>query len=343
MKAAVIFENGGLDCLQVADVPEPVPAAGEVVVAVRAAALNHLDIWIRKGRPGVTLPSPHILGSDAAGVVAALGEGVTGLSVGDEVIVNPGLSCMRCAACLRGEHSECDTYGILGMVRPGAFAERVAVPALNVAPKPAHLAWEEAAALPLAHLTAWRMLLTRARLQPGEKVLIHGIGGGVALAALQICGIAGAEAIVTSSSADKLDRARELGAAHAINYRETGDVAAAVLAATGGRGVDVVVDTVGAGTWPLNFAVARKGGRIVHCGVTSGAAVDANISALYWKQLSVLGSTMGSHEDFRQLLAAVAVSGLRPVIDSIHPLDAARAAQQRMEDGAQLGKIVLQM
>lgn len=343
MRAAVIFENGGLEKVRIAEVPDPAPGPGEVVVAVRAAALNHLDIWIRKGRPGVTLPSPHILGSDAAGVVAALGDGVTGLAVGDEVVINPGVSCMRCAACLRGEHSECDTYGILGMVRPGAFAERVAVPAVNVAPKPAHLSWEEAAALPLAHLTAWRMLFTRARLQPGETVLIHGIGGGVAIAALQLCAMAGAVAIATSSDGGKLARARELGAAHGVNYRAEPDLAAAILAATGGRGVDVVIDTVGAGTWATNFAVARKGGRIAHCGVTGGAAVDTNISALYWKQLSVLGSTMGSHGDFRRLLAAVAAAGLRPVVDSAHPLDEARAAQARMEEGAQFGKIVLRV
>lgn len=341
MKAAVIYENGGLDQVQIAEVPAPAAARHQVVVAVKAAALNHLDIWIRKGRPGVKLPSPHILGSDAAGTVVEVGEEVTGVAVGDEVVVNPGVSCMRCAACLRGEQSTCESYGILGTVCPGTFAERVAVSAINVAPKPSHLSWEEAAALPLAYLTAWRMLFTRACVQPGETVLIHGIGGGVALAALQLIQMTGASAIVTSSCNEKLARAEALGARQLHNYREDPDVAAAVLQGTQGAGVDVVIDTVGAGTWPINFAACRKGGRIVHCGVTSGATVETNISALYWKQLSVFGSTMGSHEDFRRLLNAVQASGLRPVLDQVFPLDAARDAQQRMERGEQFGKIVL--
>lgn len=341
MKAAVIFETGALEQVQVADVPAPKAEYGQVILDVKAAALNHLDIWIRKGRPGITLPSPHILGSDAAGVVAAVGEGVQGVQVGDEVVVNPGLSCMRCAACLRGDQSACEKYAILGTAAPGTFAEQVSVSALNVAPKPAHLSWEEAAALPLAYVTAWRMIFTRACVRPGETVLIHGIGGGVALAALQLLRIAGATAVVTSSCNEKLARAKELGASHTINYSETPDLPAAILACTEGVGVDAVIDTVGAGTWPVNFTVCRKGGRIAHCGVTTGATVETNIAALYWKQLSVLGSTMGSHEDFRQLLSAVQASGLRPVIDQIFPLAEAREAQGRMERGEQFGKIVL--
>lgn len=341
MKAVVVYETGGLEQVQVAEVPAPRAGYGQVVVGVKAAALNHLDIWIRKGRPGITLPSPHILGSDAAGVVTEVGEGVRGVQVGDEVVINPGVSCMRCAACLRGDQSACESYAILGTAYPGAFAEQVAVSALNVAPKPAHLSWEEAAALPLAYLTAWRMVFTRAGVQPGETVLIHGIGGGVALAALQLIRMAGASAVVTSSCNEKLARAKALGARQTHNYREDPDVAAAVLQGTQGAGVDVVIDTVGAGTWPINFAACRKGGRIVHCGVTTGPVVETNIAALYWKQLSVLGSTMGSHEDFRRLLSAVQVSGLRPVIDQVFPLAEAREAQGRMERGEQFGKIVL--
>jgi len=340
MNAAVIHQFGALDAVTVDDVPEPTPGDDEVVVEIRAAALNHLDIWIRSGRRS-DLPLPHILGSDAAGVIVEAGADVLGFEPGDEVVLNPGLSCMACEACRRGQHSECGTYGIVGMVRDGTFAERVAVPAVNVYPKPEHLSWEEGAALPLAHLTAWRMLFTRGGLGPGETVLIHGIGGGVALAGLQLAVQAGAEVIVTSSGADKLEKGRHHGAAHTINYRQHPEVAEAVREITGGRGVDVVLDAVGAQTWPTNLAAARKGGRIVHCGVTTGANADANLGAIYWKQLSILGSTMGSHEDFRRMLASVSAAGLRPAIDSVHPLEQAQAAQGRMERGEQFGKIVL--
>jgi len=341
MKAVVIREHGSLEQLDIADVPHVEAAPGEVRIAVRAAALNHLDIWVRKGRPGMGLDFPHILGSDAAGVVEEVGSGVKGIHRGEEVILNPGISCGHCAACLAGEQSECAHFTIVGLGRPGAFAEYVTVPAANVQPRPAHLSWEEAAALPLAYLTAWRMLHSRARIRPGESVLIHGIGGGVALAALQLVGLAGGEAVVTSSSEDKLERARELGAAHTINYKTHPNVAEQVLAWTKGRGVDIALDAVGAATWPINLEALRKGGRAVHCGVTTGAVSEANISAIYWKQLSILGSTMGSQEDFRSLVNLVRTTGLKPVVDKVYPLGEARSAQGRMDAGEQFGKIVL--
>jgi len=343
MKALTISSHDGPEVLRVADVPAPSAAAGEVVVEVRAAALNHLDIWVRKGRPGLALKFPHVLGSDAAGVVAEVGAGVDGLRPGDEVMLNPALACGRCEFCRRGEASECPHFGILGLSRPGTFAERVAVPAENVAPKPAYLDFAEAAALCLSHLTAFRMLMTRAALRPGETVLIHGIGGGVALAALQIAKLAGARVIVTSSSDEKLQRAMQLGADFAVNYREQPDVAQAVHGLTDGRGVDIAVDTVGAATWPIDFAAVRRGGRIVLCGVTSGAAAETPLAVLYWNQLTILGSTMGSHEDFRLMVSAVAAAGLKPVIDRIVPLDDGPAAQARMESGDQFGKIVLRV
>ena len=340
MRAAIISQHGELDQLHVGELPEPTPAPGEVAIAVKAAGLNHLDIWLRKGRPGLNFSFPHPLGCDAAGVVKAVGDGVAGLSVGDEVLINPGLACMRCEWCLRGQHSECPTFGIMGMSRPGTFAEVVTAPAVNVYPKPAHLNWEEAAALPLAHLTAWHMLFTRAQLKPGESVLIHGIGGGVALALLQLAKASGARVIVTSSSADKLARAAALGADAGINYASD-DVVQQVLALTGGRGVDVALDAVGAATFPINLNAVRKAGRIVHCGITTGPVAEVNIATLYWKQLSVLGSTMGSHEDFRLLLQFAANTGLKPVIDSVYPLEQAQEAQGLMERGGQFGKIVL--
>ena len=343
MKAAVIHEYGGLDCVKVEEIPHPKAGEGEVVLDVRSAALNHLDIWIRKGRPGLMLKMPHVLGSDAAGVVAELGPGVHGINVGDEVVLNPGLSCGSCESCRRGQQSECASFSIVGTTRPGTFAERVAVPFCNVSPKPAHLNFDEAAALPLAYQTAWRMLMTRAALRPGETVLIHGIGGGVALAALQLAKLSGAEVIVTSSSDQKLAKAAALGADHTINYKAVSDVAAAVREITSGRLVDVVIDTVGAGTWETNFNLVRKGGRIVLCGVTTGGEAKTNLRALYWNQLTVMGSTMGSHEDFRLMLETVAASKLRPVIDSVNPLKEAGAAMARMEEGKQFGKIVLKI
>lgn len=340
MKAAVIFENGDLDQVQVADIHDAKAGPGEVLLDVHAAALNHLDIWMRNGRPGLQLHMPHVLGSDAVGTVLEVGEGVTTVAAGDTVLVNPGVSCRTCEACARGQQSECLSFGIIGAGRPGTFAELVAVPAENVHPVPEHLSIPEAAALPLAYLTAWRMLFARAGLRAGESVLIHGIGGGVALAGLQLAHLAGTEVFVTSSSLGKLERARELGAAHGIHYGET-DVAEAVLDATAGRGVDVILDTVGAQTWPINFQAARKGGRIVHCGVTGGPEVSTNISALYLRQLTVMGSTMGSHEEFRQMISAVRHAQLRPLIDSVEPLANVRTAMGRMEAGEQFGKIVL--
>jgi NADPH:quinone reductase-like Zn-dependent oxidoreductase len=341
MKAVTIREHGGPDVVRVDDVDAPSAAPGEVVLDVRAAALNHLDLWVRIGRPGMDLDFPHVLGSDAAGVVAEVGDGVDGLAPGDEVVLNPGLSCGACDACRRGEQSECRSYSIVGLGRWGTFAEQVAVPARCVRPKPVHLDWTEAAALPLAYLTAWRMLMTRAGLRPGETVLIHGIGGGVALGSLQIAKLAGAWAVVTSSSDDKLARAEDLGADVTVNYRSEPDVAKAVIGATGGRGVDVVVDTVGADTWPIDFQAVRRGGRIVNCGVTTGAEAATPLHALYWKQVTVLGSTMGSDEDFRRLLLAVEANELAPVVHATYALADAADALACMEAGEQFGKIVL--
>jgi len=342
MKAALIREHGELDRVEAGTMPEPAAGPGEAVLDVRAAALNHLDIWVRKGGRA-PIPMPHVLGSDAAGVVAEVGPGVSDVKVGDEVVVISGLSCGACEACRRGEHSECASFGIIGLSRPGVFAEKAAVPAANLLPKPKGLSWEEAAALGIAYSTAWRMLFTRAKLRPGETVLIHGIGGGVALAALQFARHVGAEAIVTSSSEAKLARARELGAAHGIHYRRTPDVAAAVREATGGRGADVSVNTVGAAAWPIDLAALRKGGRAVVCGVTTGAEAPTDLRALYWNQLSLLGSTFASHDDFRLMLRTVAAAGIKPVLDSVVPLGQAAEAMGRMERGEQFGKIVLRV
>jgi NADPH:quinone reductase-like Zn-dependent oxidoreductase len=342
MKAAVITEHGELDKVNVAELARPEPGQGEVLIQVKSAALNHLDVWVRKGRPGVTMPMPHILGSDASGVISEIGGKTSGFAVGDEIIINPGLSCGRCEYCARGEQSECSSFGIVGMNRPGTFAEYVVVPAANLYRKPAHLSFDEAAALPLAYVTAWRMLMTRAGLQPGQTVLIHGIGGGAALAALQLAKLVDAVVIVTSSSDDKLSRAEQIGAKHTINYKHQ-DVAICIKELTSGRGVDVVVDTVGMATWPIDFACVRRGGKIVICGVTSGPKAETNLQALYWNQLIIMGSTMGSDEDFKAMLAAVSSAKLKPVVDSVFPLVEVREAMGKMEAGSQFGKIVLKI
>ncbi len=343
MKAAYIEDYGGPEVIQYGERPTPEAGAGEVVIAVNAAAMNHLDIWVRLGRGGDSVPLPHILGSDAAGIVEEVGHGVTTLAPGREVVLNPGLSCRVCAACRRGQQSECDSFGLIGFQRPGTYAERVAVPATCVYPMPSLLSFAQAAAMGLAYVTAWRMLMHRARLRPGETVLIHGIGGGVALAALQIAKLVGARAIVTSSSDAKLVRALDLGADCGLNYRATPDVASAVKDVTDGRGADVAVDAVGAATWPIDLQAVRKAGRVVLCGVTTGAEAATNLQAVYWNQLTVLGSTMGSDEDFRGLFAATETAGLRPIIDSTFPLAQVREATERMQTGAQMGKIVIEI
>jgi NADPH:quinone reductase-like Zn-dependent oxidoreductase len=342
MKAAVIHEHGDPDVLQVEDMAEPKAGPGEVVLKVLCAGLNHLDIWVRKGRPGAKLQMPHVLGSDAVGVVASVGEGVENPKVGEQVIVNPALSCGSCEFCRGGEQSVCVSFGIMGQSRPGTFAEQVAVPAGNCYPRPPHLSDEEAGVLALTYVTAWRMLLTRAAVRPGATVLIHGIGGGAAVAALQFAKLVGAEVFVTSSSNDKLSRAKKLGADHALNY-EKANVVQWIEQATSGRGVDVAVDAVGAATWPLDFACVRKGGRIVLCGVTTGSKAESDLRALYWNQLTILGSTMGSAQDFRQMLRAVTVNKLKPVVDKVFRLQRARDALERMETGRQFGKIALRI
>jgi NADPH:quinone reductase-like Zn-dependent oxidoreductase len=329
-----------VNVIQIEELPHPVLAPGCVVLDVKAAALNHLDIWVRRGGR-FQLKMPHVLGTDAAGVVAAVAPDVSGVRVGDEVVLYPGVFCGTCEHCLRGQQSLCNNLGLVGAAGPGTFAQQICVPAVCVHPRPAYLSWQEASTLAVDHLTAWRMLVTRAQLQPGETVLIHGIGGGCALAGLQIAKLAGARVIVTSSSEDKLARAAKLGADATINYAATPGVAERVRELTGGRGVDVVFDTVGTATWETNFNAVRRGGRIVLCGVTTGATAEVNIQALYWNQISVLGSTMGSRAEFQQLLLALSAAKVKPVVDSVVPLDKVREATSRLEAGKQFGKIVL--
>jgi NADPH:quinone reductase-like Zn-dependent oxidoreductase len=323
VKAIRIHEDGGPEVLRYEDVPDPEPGPGEVLVRVRAASLNHLDVWVRKGMPSV--PKPRILGADGAGLVEALGKGVTGLATGERVVINPGLD---------------DGAHIVGEHRDGTHAELVTIPAGYVHAIPDSLSFEDAAAFPLVFETAYRMLVTRAGLREGEWVLVWGIGGGVATAAFQIAKALGARTIVTSSSDAKLARARELGADAAVNHAHD-DVAGAVREATGGHGADVVVEHVGEATWKTSLAVAAQNGRVAVCGATSGPNPPANLHRIWWTQLSVLGSTMGTREDFQGAYELVVSGRATPIVDEVVPLAEARRAHERLEAGLQLGKIVL--
>ena len=324
MKAVRIHEEGGPEVLRYEDVPDPAPGEGEVLVRLAAASLNHLDVWVRMGLPSV--PKPRILGADGAGVVEALGTGVDGFAPGDRIVLNPGL-----------EHGA--TIGVIGEHRDGTHCELIAVPAVQVFPLDDALTFEQAAAFPLVFETAYRMLVTKAAVQPGEWVLIWGIGGGVSTAAFEICRALGAHTIVTSGSDEKLERAREWGADVAVNHH-TGDVVAAVKQATG-HGVEIVVESVGEATWARTLAAVDPAGRVVVCGATSGPNPPAALHRLWWKQLTVYGSTMGTREDFLGAYELVRSGRARVHVDRVYPLAEASAAHERLEAGDQLGKIVL--
>jgi NADPH:quinone reductase-like Zn-dependent oxidoreductase len=319
MKAIRIHEEGGPEVLRYEEAPDPVPGPGEVLVELRAAALNHIDIWLRKGLPVAPKPKPHILGADGAGVLAETGE---------RVVINPGIAH-------EGE------IRVLGEHFDGTYAELVVVPADAVHAIPNGVSFEEAAAFPLVFETAYRMLVTKARLEPGEWVLIWGIGSGVSTAALAIAKALGGRTVVTSSSESKLERARELGADEALNH-ETEDVPARVRALTGG-GANIVVEHVGEATWKRSLASTARDGRIVVCGATTGANPPAGLNRIWWRELTVLGSTMGTPDDFRGAYDLIDSGRARPVVDALFPLADAAAAQERLERGEQLGKIVLRI
>jgi NADPH:quinone reductase-like Zn-dependent oxidoreductase len=342
MRALVLTEYGGIDRLALAERPDPpIPEPDEVQIEVRCAALNRLDVFVLHGLPGIELDFPHIVGTDAAGVVRSVGSEVHGLAAGDRVVVNPGISCGACEMCSSGQDPLCRGFGVLGEHRHGTVAELLVVPGRNVARVTADLSWAEAAALPLATLTAWRMLTTRAQLRAGEFVLIWGIGGGVSLAALQIAKHLGAVAIVTSSSDEKLERARAMGADLTLDHGRD-DVAREVRRFTK-IGAHVVVDSVGEKTWDRSLRALRPGGRLVTCGATTGPQVGIDIRRLFWFQWSLLGSTMGSVPEFEAMMAVANAGALRPVVDSVVPLAEGRRAYERLASGQQTGKVVIEV
>jgi NADPH:quinone reductase-like Zn-dependent oxidoreductase len=342
VRAIVMREHGGPEVLREEDFPDPVPRPGEALVRVRACALNHLDLWTRKGQAGRGPDLPHVLGCDVAGEIAALPAPVDGLAVGQRVMLSPGTSCGRCRMCLSGEDSSCRAYRILGAQVHGGYAELVRCPVANVIPIPDAVAFEDAAAFPLVFLTAWRMLVVRARLSRGEDVLVWAAGSGVGMASIQIAKVLGARVIATAGSAEKLARARELGADETIDHHRQ-DVVGEVRRLTGKKGVEVVVEHTGAATWERSILSLAHRGRLVTCGATTGAEGRTELRHLFAKQLTLHGSYMGSKADLLDAAPLFFAGKLRPVVHEVVPLSEARRAHEIMEASGHFGKIVLRV
>ena len=342
MKALAFDAFGGPENLKLQDVPDPTLRPDHVLVRVRACALNHLDLFIREGIPALKTPLPFWTGCDIAGVVVEVGAAVTGVRTGTRVAVNPNLTCDRCEYCRAGEHSQCVRYGILGEHIPGGLAELVSVRADRVLPLPDAVSYEDAASFVLTNMTAWRMVVTQGRLTAGQDALILGVGGGVSSTAVQIAKLCGARVFVTSSSDAKLERARALGADVCINYARE-DWPKAVFEATGRRGVDLVVENVGASTWKHSIRSLRKGGRLVTCGATTGPIGETDIRIVFWNQISIIGSTMANDAEFHRVMGLLFAGRLQAIVDEVAPLAEGAEAQRRLASGQQFGKIVLRV
>jgi len=340
MKASIFRRHGGPEVLEYAEMPEPQIQANEVLVEVKACALNHLDIFVRNGLPGIEIPLPHIPGNDVAGVAKDVGSLVPWIKAGDEVMIQPGVSCGHCDACLSGRDNLCREYDIVGYRRDGGYAQFVAVPGVNVFPKPSNLTWEQAAALPLVTVTAWHMLVTRANVQPGEDVLVHAAGSGVGSLAIQIAKLRGARVIATASSDEKLAKARSLGADETVNY-STEDWPKEVRRLTSQRGADVVVEHTGSATWPGSISSLKNSGRLVTCGATSGYDARTDLRQVFYRHLTILGSFMGSKAELLAAMKFVGEGKIQAVVDRVLPLSEARVAHELLESRGQFGKVVL--
>lgn len=340
MYAVRIHEHGGLDKLIYEEIPTPKPAGDEVLINIRATSLNHLDLWVRKGLPGVKFPLPIIPGVDAAGVVVDKGEAVRHVNTGDRVVVAQGISCGHCAYCLNGEDNLCKDYRLIGEHRDGADAEYISVPGRNVIALGSKVSFEEAAAGALVFLTAWQMLVDKAKVKPGEDVLVIGASSGVGSAGIQIARLHGARVIATTSSSEKAEHARRLGAEEVIDYSKQ-NIAEEVRRLTGKRGVDVVFEHVGASVWEDCIRSLTKGGRLVTCGATSSHEAVTDLRYVFYKQLQIIGSTMGRKGDLIRILKFFEQGKLKPVIDRVMPLKEVREAHRILEEGKQFGKIVL--
>ncbi len=340
MKAIIFHQHGGPEVLQYSNVPVPTIRPNEVLVRIRACALNHLDLWVRRGMPGVAIPLPHIPGSDISGEIAEVGSEVTTVRVGQKVVLAPGVSCGKCAACLAGLDNRCRSFSNLGYLIDGGCAEFVRCPGVNCLPYPENLTFEQAAAIPLVFQTAWHMLITRAQLQPGEDVLILGAGSGVGSAAIQIASLLGARVVATAGSVAKLEKAKHLGAQHTINHK-TQKIHDEVRRITNKRGVDVVFEHVGTATWNESVESLAVGGRLVTCGATTGFDAGIDLRFLFTRQLSILGSYMGTKSELASVMKLVAAGHLKPVIDRTFPLTDCADAHRYLEAGEQFGKVVL--
>ena len=340
MKAILICQHGGLDQINFQEVDCQKVRAGYVLVKMRAAALNHLDLFVTEGIPGLKLEMPHVLGADGAGVVEALGEDVASLVVGDRVMLNSALSCEECEFCRQGEHGMCIRLQLVGEHSHGTFAEYFLVPAVNLEKIPPSVSFEDAAAFSVVFQTAWRMLKTRAAIQSGDTVFIHGIGGGVSSAALQIVKLLGGCVFVSSSSDEKLAQAKAIGADYCYNCEQP-DVVKEVLGETAKRGVDVVVDNVGEATWLQSLQMVRRGGKIVTCGATTGPNPKTEIRAIFWKQIDILGSTMGNRSEYSELVQLLGQGRLKPIIDRVFPLSEGKQAMEYLKCQKQFGKVLL--
>lgn len=340
MKAVAISGHGGLEVLEVTELPDPAIDDDEVLIRVKACALNHLDVWVRRGLPGVEFPMPHVLGSDIAGVVAQVGRLVKNVKPDQAVVLSPGVSCMHCEYCLSGRDNLCASYDILGYRADGGYAEYVKAPSFNVIPKPANLSFEEASSIPLVFLTAWHMLVEGVRLKPGETMLVHAAGSGVGSAAIQIGKLLGARVLATASTDAKLAKAKSLGADEAINYQQE-DFLKAVKRLTGKRGVDVVFEHTGEATWEKSIRSLARSGRLVTCGATSGFKGNLDIRYLFSRQISLHGSYMGAKTELIEVIKFFEDGRLKPVVDRVLPLEKAAEAHKAIEDRAQFGKVVL--
>src|SRR5882762_10405756 len=342
MKAVLFKQHGGPEVLEYTEAPDPTIKANEVLVAVKACALNHLDVWARGGLPGIEIPLPHILGNDIAGIVREVGELVSWVRAGDEVMLQPGVSCghrVDSPAC-HNRGRDCRDYDMLGYRRDGGYAELVAAPGVNVIPKPKNLSWAEAAALPLVTVTAWHMLVTRANVQPGEVVLVHAAGSGVGSIGIQVAKLRGALVIATASSDDKLAKAKDLGADEVVNYSND-DWSKEIKRLTNRRGVDVVFEHTGTATWPGSIASLKTNGRLVTCGATSGFAAQTDLRQIFYRHLTILGSFMGSKSELLEAMKFIESGKIRAVIDQTLPLREAKRAHELMQNRLQFGKLVL--
>jgi NADPH:quinone reductase-like Zn-dependent oxidoreductase len=344
MKAAFIHAHGEIHQLQYGDLASPLLKPADVLVETQYAGLNHLDIFVVKGWPGLKLPMPHILGSDGAGIVKEVGSEVSLVQPGDRVAINPGISCGKCGFCLAGQQNFCPQFSILGEHRGGTFAEMFAIPESNIFKMPEGFPFEKAAAASLTFLTAWRMLVTQAQLKTGEIVFVHGAGGGVSTAAIQIAKVLGAKVIASTSTPEKMQKTKNIGADHVINYNETAEISKYVFKElTNRQGVDVVIDSVGKPTFGESIRMLKPGGRLVTCGTTVAPIVDLDLRHVFWKQLKILGSTMSTQQEFRDVMRLVFDDIVTPIIDRVFPLSEVFEAEKFLQGASQFGKVLLKI